>query len=232
MKSIEKIINVTLKELPTLELEATSLKLYMTKRESGNIFLLRGVPRNKIDICISPEKIKSNQIYELQLLKKAGKYDGNKRWRIIIRPRQCHQVDHLDSARIVSTNDDGKISLSIIIGNDVFWEETFKQLRTDIKDYNLARIVMWQWRKYFTHLKNENIEEFADNWSILNQDKLNIWTLSQANREAAKALYKLSRDSGWKKLCARERLALNAPTTWVKTEWAIWKKAQNLQIAI
>jgi len=168
------------------------------------VYGFRDVPTSKVDILL-PKKIESLFRHEyilFDVIEKHGKYDGKKRVRFTMRSAY--------SAVISETNDISmcvKNNTRIITIDDEVFE--FPIIKKDVNNYHLARIAMWHWRRYFTHLTDEdNVREICDTWAETEATEMaeEGATIVELNRAADRMLYNLSRELGWRKMTLRERL--------------------------
>ena len=143
---------------------------------------------------------------------KIGRYDGAARRRYALRPmtdpQQLAATPWAD-IRIIDADDE----LTVIIrprDDAAPIVDFFPRLRASLDDYNLASIVRWHAKRWFTHLAPEEIEEIAASWEmeVKATGMAGAWTLNEANRAASRRLYKESRERGWRKLTIRERVRL------------------------
>jgi len=200
-------------------LESTEDFVWLSKTIRCRKYTLRGVPASVVDVLIDDNIDRwPNDPMVVELSKKTGKYDGQLRDRITIRRRQAHQVADIPHICLRCDLDASKLDVVIrlTIGAE---RREYATLRSDLNDYSLARIVMWHWRRYYIHLVDgDMIRAFADHWAIEQSESAQRWTLAEANRAASRALYRLSRDEGWRKLTLREREKYDIRSQWVRNE--------------
>lgn len=68
---------------------------------------------------------------------------------------------------------------------------------------------MWHWTRYYQHLDHAIAESVAAEWTLTEwAQEAPRWTLAEANRSASRALYRASREAGFRKMTLRERLRL------------------------
>lgn len=83
------------------------------------------------------------------------------------------------------------------------WLEAYPMLRSDLTDYNLPRIVMWQWTRYYSVcVERADAEQIAEVFAAM--PEVRSMTLAEANRLASRILYDAARRAGWRKLTLRE----------------------------
>lgn len=202
-------------------LEATHDNVIVGRRTLRR-YTLRGVPARRVDVLVDEEAIAAERPLCLEVGEKAGRYDGAIRRRYTVR-RHAPSLDAPPCEIAVSASDT-LVSIDFSPSYGVPWFERFDRLPSDLQAYNLARVCMWHARRYYTHLRVEEdcVGEFADAWAAdaRASGESDTWTLAEANRAASRALYRLSRSLGWRKLTLRERtkLGLHAESQWVSDE--------------
>jgi hypothetical protein len=201
-------------------LDRTGDVVWLTKACRCDRYTLRGVPAKRIDVIIDdtkgiPDSHRPGYVWVVDIRKKSGRFDGRERTRITLRLRQSHQVADLPIADLyVEETLTRAIRIYLEIGAQLRWEETHQQLRSDLRDYDPQRIVMWHWNRYYRHLDYTTASQVAELWAAGEfAANKNEWTLAEANRSASRALYRASRDEGWRKLTIRERIALGLSGT-------------------
>ena len=200
--------------------ERTETIVHLAPTVRGRVYTLRGVPKNRVDVVVTddawtPRDDRDDLIVEVSL--KQGRYDGQQRDRILFRRLPGHQARHLPMVSSVVTHGSSSSTVEVEVGA---WTRTYRALRSSLDGYRLARIVMWHWRRYYTHLEDgDAVRALADEWAVISEAEASNWTLAEANRSAARCLYRYSRDAGWRKLTTREREKLGAPAMWVRQEW-------------
>jgi hypothetical protein len=89
----------------------------------------------------------------------------------------------------------------------MLWVKNYKRLRTTLDEYNPQRLLIWHWTRYYRHLPYETAEQVAQTWILSDwANYAHEWTLAEANRSASRALYRASREAGFRKMTLRERL--------------------------
>ncbi|MGH8709719.1 MAG: hypothetical protein ACREVA_00095 [Burkholderiales bacterium] len=159
-----------------------------------------------------PEKWKE---CALELGRKAAKYDRIKRLRYAIRRWPKDRIRNLPRADLriclnppEETSVHGSITIIVRPESGPAHVDEFACLRSELEGSELARIPGWHWRKFFTHLTDQDgMREWCDGWGAVNAELSKDWTLSEANQQASRDLYRLSRQLGWRKMTVRERLA-------------------------
>lgn len=219
MKPIQKILaGRAVGAASLLEvIEETEDHVHLTRGVSGRRYTLRGVPARYIDVVVTDdvhEPRDPRDVLVVEVLSKAGRYDGTRRDRVTLRRMPGHQVTHLGDApvRVII----GESHLNVAVRS---WSGRYPRLRSSLDGYNLARIVMWHWRRYYLHLTDQDgVRELADAWAAEHASSDSDWTLAEANRSASRSLYRLSRDLGWRKLTLRERELLGLDAQWQREE--------------
>lgn len=126
---------------------------------------------------------------------KPGKYSGHIRDRVAIRLIRKQQAPSVCVGLAVDVTAE-TIGLSVLD-----WSRRYDRLRNDLDTYDLRRIVLWHWARYFRHLPYEDAESAASEFSSARTPR----SLATANREASRLLYAASRAAGWRRLTLRER---------------------------
>lgn len=192
-------------------------------------FTLRGVPAKRCDVIVlaaiaarlqAGEPIDRTVLFEA--VRKSGKYDGGVRRRYAVRrlgQRDEREASATHSLRVVAQG--GIVYVNVRRTDDVVEiSEIYDQLRADLDGYNLARVPGWQWRRYFTHLTDQDeMRAFCDAWAVEVAEVAQGWTLAEANRHASRALYRLSVELGWCKLPLGARVRLFGPEGADMPQW-------------
>lgn len=193
---------------------------------------LRGVPTKRVDLCIddrilSGETIDCRDVIEFTVVRKSGRYDGSQRDRLTLRVQHGHVVRDTHeqcSVNIVELPDSYRVDVVTDLGV-VRWTREYPRLRSDLAEYDPERLVMWHWTRYYQHLEHAVAEQTAKQWVLTDWAQFaSGWTLAEANRSASRALYRASRDEGWRKLTLRERTKLGI------TGNAQWHRVDSLPI--
>lgn len=158
----------------------------------------------------------------LELADKAGRYNRAVRRRYAIRPFMRKEALALPLARLrIDGSDPEWLEIMIAPIEAPAIVDRFPRLRSDLEDYDLQRVAGWHWRRWFTHLRDQDgAREACDAWAaeVRSSGLADSWTIAEANRAASRMLYRFSRDLGWRKLTARERerlgLGVDAPQWW------------------
>lgn len=197
---------------------------------------LVGVPAKRVDIVADYRLLDGTADPQSGILvevgEKAGRFDGSVRTRLTVRAMRTgdlegrYYADETGSCRVITTGslhvealDPGERTphgvISLALSDEtgaVVWTEDYARLRPELAtDQDSARLLGWHATRYFTHLPWEEVQALADSWSPTPG-----CSLAQANREAERALYRLSRDLGWHKTTLRERRKLGLDSaSWV-----------------
>lgn len=193
---------------------------------------LRGVPTKRVDVCID-DRIRNGDamdyrdVWEFTVVRKAGRYDGSQRDRLTLRVQHGHVVrdtHELCVVNVVELPDSYRVDVVTELGV-VRWTREYPRLRSDLSDHDPERIVMWHWTRYYRHLEHAVAEQTAKEWAMTEWARESVgWTLAEANRSASRALYRASRDEGWRKLTLRERVKLGV------TGNAQWHRVDSLPV--
>ena len=203
-------------------MESTSEQVWAGKYLCDR-FTFQGVPGKKVDVLV--ENNPRFDTWGLQVVEKIGRFDGAIRRRYCFRTVPASEKDWWTGEMSLKKTE-GHISLSIQpVAGDIF-TETWECLRANLDDYNIARVWMWHYRRFYHHLwdclDNEQAKDLADQWchSVYESGEAQNWTLAEANRAASRDLYKTSREMGWTKLTKRERsrFGLESAQQWHPTD--------------
>ena len=226
MRPVEIVSRHTVGSLHGLEhIEATEDRVYVRRRRCRR-YTLRGVPARGADVLVDDRLIVAEDgavsgpdprdVVVVEVCDKAGRYDGavRRRYAVVVAHGACAPTWPPTGLDI--SQSDGHVRVTV---GDT--SESWPQLRADLDDgYHLARILMWHWRRYYTHLVDDDgVRELADAWAAEHDGER--WSLAEANRSASRELYRLSRDLGWRKLTLRERqrLQIQDAPQWVSESW-------------
>ena len=211
-------------------------------------FTLRGVPGREADVIVAeriladraaavvdvtdqrPQKLPpANQDVVIDLGNRAGHYDRAIRRRYAVRHFTAGpQLDAIERANIRVVPDGDRLIVMIQPhGSATAHVDTFRRLKSDLRDYQMGRIWSWHyWRYYrFLGLEPEDVIARAKSWEAIAEaeGRRHDWTLAEANRAASRDLYRLARDLGWCKLTAREKDALGIPV-----HYAQWQRSDEI----
>jgi len=181
-------------------LECTEDPVFMRDGRYSRYTLI-GVPARRVDIAISQSL--NGHPYMWEVVDKAGKFDGAVRRRYSVRP--CLDARISDGKVIVDKTDRQWVIWSISEGTAPIVDK-WERLRSDLDTYKLGCIWSWHYARYykFLDLSEQEVRTIGDAWAVGKQ----FASLAEANRSASRDLYRLSRDSGWRKLTLRERLKI------------------------
>ena len=173
---------------------------------------LLGVPLRRIDVLVEDRtNLDPRDAWTAEVVQKRGRYSGEYRPRVVVRVLRGVEAVQLPLGLLMLEEQDGgaygrwAVRLQTAEAPpSAEWEATFDRLRIDLDGYDLARVVMWQWSRYYaTVVRFEDARSLADAFTA---DP--TWMLSRANQEASRLLYRAARDAGYRKLTQRERLRL------------------------
>lgn len=188
-----------------------------------------GTNTSKVDVLIS-DPVGAERFPVLRLTQKAGRYDGAVRDRLVIRwyTAQALTTFPYQPADIeVYVCPDFPDRLQLVINSETVrsWRYTRPMVRGGVDE--LAPIILWHWERYYRMLPEDDVRALAaslvDGWASGQAPP----TLAQCNRLASRALYRLARDLGWRKLTERERHRLALESMWVREE--VYAEAQELR---
>ena len=215
-------------------LEATEDLVWLSRSQRGYRHTLCGVPARRVDVVIidgygvdqsSADAIREGRPSQwciVEIGRKSGRFDGAKRDRITVRPyvRGYALQMGLMPGRLFLTAQEtpGCVSREVRVhmetaeqdGTPLRWSRSYQRLRWAPDPSRAARdVVMWHATRYFPAALRDEAEALASSWT---------WpvyeggpragqpvTLAEANRSADRALYRMARDAGWRKLTLRER---------------------------
>jgi len=192
---------------------------------------MRGVPTKRLDVLIDQrleanEEVHPKGCIEFSVVRKSGRYDGAKRDRLAMRMQHAAACAELERCylSIAEVHDSFRIDVVTELGV-VRWTREYPRLRSDLAEYDPERLVMWHWTRYYQHLEHAVAEQTAKQWVLTDWAQFaSGWTLAEANRSASRALYRASREEGWRKLTLRERTKLSI------TGNAQWHRVDSLPI--
>ena len=195
-------------------LEHTADVVHLSRTCACERRTLRGVPASQIDVLIDQRILYGDtsphaerDIPVVEIARKRGRYDSAERWRVAVRMMHAAQAVERQWGRLDVETDADTIRLSLTTTGGVIWDEAFARLRSDLDGYDLPRIVAWHWTRYYqTCVSHEDALALASAVGTWLPD--GAPTLSEANRAASRALYRLARDGGYRKLTLRERRKL------------------------
>lgn len=203
-------------------LEETRDCVWLSRRGRCERYTIRGVPGNECDVLLADGWGDPGDGWALVCDKslKVGRFDGQIRVRYAVRLMPEQQVRDIPLRELGLTAGDG--SVTVRLGDDA---ETFRRLKSDLADYDPRAIVMWHHARYYRHLTYEEASTVADSWVAdeFNSGMESGWTLAEANRSASRALYRASREAGWRKYTLRERSLAGIPD-----DWGQWQRPELL----
>lgn len=230
-RQIERVFSclVDYSDVGQLQLNLESMRddVWLSKTCCCSRYGLRGVPSNKIDVLID-KRLESNDpvhpkgCIEFSVVKKVGRFDGAKRDRLAMRMMpQSACIDHERCyLSIADLTDAWRVDVTAE-NAAVRWTKQYNRLNSDLSEYDPERIVMWHWTRYFRHLDFAIADATAKDWVLTDWAKFSSeWTLAEANRSASRALYRASREHGWRKMTKRERdkLGIENQSQWQRID--------------
>lgn len=192
---------------PLLDLlEYTSDIVHLSKTVRAARATIIGVPAKRVDVLVD---VNPEQIGAMQVVTKRGRFDAAERPRITL--RRWDPSNALPKGELWVTVSDTQVSLDVASALGT-WTLTEQRLRSDLVNYNPARLVMWHYRRYYGFLPHADVTQVANSFDIRD-----CRTLAEANRKASRELYRLARELGWYKLTLREKMALglSAESCWL-----------------
>lgn len=172
---------------------------------------LGGIPRRRMSLLV-PEghQINETDLYLVEIGKKIGKYDGSERVQLSIRAVNKKTVDSMpdvvvvDNGRLVwdQRRSAAHVTIQTWIGEEIHIISANVLRSKVIESAEGARqIIAWHWSRYYTHLRHFDVSDLLKTFGFKSDESLN-----SANRRASRALYKRSRELGFRKMTLRERL--------------------------
>lgn len=205
-------------------LEWTADHVWLSATKCCNRATLRGVPGKRMDVIVDRRirfgTIDPRDVIVAEVVEKSGRFDGGVRPRLALSVVQGrdNRRNPPPPGRLAIVMVDDRADVQIDASGEGWsaggWAVSLPRLRSGLNDYNAARIVMWHWRRYFGFLPEAEVVALADSWAA---EVATPPTLAEANRLASRALYRLARSLGWRKLTMRERakLGLHDSGQWV-----------------
>lgn len=211
-------------------------------KETCDRYTLRGVPARLIDVLVTrrldlSQPDADNEFFRplvVEIGRKAGRFDGAERWRLCLRLWSSRQNQWADEQNVMHPVHVGGTLAVAAVPNAVVvtvawadgsWVQVFPALRSDLAQYDLRKIVLWHYERYYRFLAYADAEALANSFEA-SHPELRTLTLAEANRLASRDLYRLARDLGWRKLTQREQTALRMDSQWVRGEEAAERAAQ------
>lgn len=216
-------------------LEATENLVWLSRTQWGSRHTFRGVPARRVDVVIidgygvdqsSSESIaegRESPVCIVEIGRKSGRFDGAERDRITIRPmvRGYERQMRIQAGRLylAAQETPGCVAPTVRVrldtcdaddGTPLRWERSWERLRWAPDGARSPRdVVMWHAQRYFPRELLDDAAALADGWTWpVAEDGPHAGqpvTLAEANRAADRALYRMARDLGWRKLTLRER---------------------------
>lgn len=216
--------------------EWTADTVWISRTQECRRATLRGVPGRRVDVIVDARivenRVDQRDVITVEVIAKCGRYDGAQRPRIHIGIREGRH-DRRDPAppcAVTVQTSSTNITIRLAVGGDGWsgaeWSGVWERLRSDLNDYNPARVVMWHWRRYYQMIPDTDAVALADAWAAEMSERVAPPTLAEANREASRMLYRAARNAGWRKLTLREQSRLGLARQWVPDqEYAVAQSA-------
>lgn len=198
MEIIKRFRITSVPELP-LERMHHKVRIKSTVLDRYNFL---GVSAKNIDVCIQ------DGANVCELVRKAGKYDGNIRYRLTFRKFSVKDASQLEIGQVCSLGP-GAISVD---GMELLFPYHNPKLGNE---ENVKRIFLWHLHKFYRFLLRElpgsDLDSEADSWAFTFLETEADPTITKANRSASRWLYRLARNLGYRKMTLRERVAAGLP---------------------
>lgn len=206
---------------PPDELEWTQSRVWLSRTCACGRAGLLGVPLKVVDLLIDARIDPTNASREqhprhitvLEIGQKAGHLSGDLRDRWTWRSVDLHSslAREVDTFGVVEVDRQPGATQLLVRGGDglVLFERTYPSLRWVFdREQDAGRILMWHYDRHFRFLPADEAEALAQTFLLSKA----IRTVSEANREAERALYHLARALGWRRMTLRERIRVWGPT--------------------
>jgi len=194
------------------ELVPTDDWVMLGKHSSGRRHTVKGIPGKRLDVIVEELSRPNQDGWVLEIGTKEGRFDGAVRVRLCIR-RHNPGIQHMDLVP-VSWETDGPAVRLVVDGETIFQDI---RIQTTLEAYNLQRIVMWHWRRYYQMLPEDRVRQIAATFELEHRGRSD-WGLAEANRAASRILYRLARAAGWRKLTLREQGVCGVTGQWHREE--------------
>lgn len=215
-------------------LETTEDAVWLSRTQRGLRCTWRGVPAKRVDLVVidgygldgssraSREEGRQSPVCIVEICRKSGRYDGAERDRITVRPyvRPYAVQARIQAGRlfVLAPEAPGNVAPTVRVrldtcdandGTPLRWEREYQRLRWAPDPAADPRaVVMWHATRYFPAALADDAAALASSWTWPTRDNGEPATLAEANRAADRALYRMARDAGWRKLTLRERRKL------------------------
>jgi len=202
-------------------LEWTQGRVHLSRACTCERAGLRGVPLARVDLLIDsridsrcdpatrtdPDPSSSTV---LEFGEKAGRHSGARRdrwtWRSVEHTATAYQGIPWAQLEIEAA---GRSTRVLLRGGDgaVLLERVYPRLNWVFsRPDDAGRLVWWHARRHFGFLLAAEAEDDVAALAATFTIPLSVATVSEANRLAERALYRLARDLGWRKMTLRERV--------------------------
>jgi hypothetical protein len=235
-------------EPPVLEaLETMTDRVWLSRSCVCERFNFRWVPGGKIDVLIDARLLDGSErdselVCVVEIGRKAGRFSGDFRSRLTFRLLRAKDPNrHFSRFAFISIDEretigeaDGiqgaggpqpKLSTRVIISSTdespagVLWEGAFPRLRWEWKHTpeGARQCVIWHASRHFGFLlakENGEVEALANRYTVPKAG-----TVASINRDVERALYRLARELGWRKMTTRERVRIWGPDGAARPQW-------------
>lgn len=221
MLKIIQRVQITINDLKTLrsfcERKVTYLRLPDKQKLSLHTF--RGVPAKRVDLALTEETRELPLVLEIN--EKSGGFDSSKSCRLAVRYWQGtpNIKDHngaIPKGSLFIKCEQQTVHVAVVF-NGLSWSGEWDQLQSNLEGYDVSRIVLWHYSRYFSFLPFEEAESLSKCFESLHPE-LKTLTLAEANHLASNDLYNLARRLGWKKLDQRQKAKLGLKVSWMREE--------------
>lgn len=198
------------------ELERTMDRVWLSATCCCERSGLLGVPMARMDILVDGRvetgTVPPHHIVVLEISRKTGHITGDTRDRWVWRSLDphCSAARAVDTWGMVEVDRQAGATDIRIRGGDgsVLFERTYPSYTWELdREADTGRILWWQYNKYFKFLPADDVTTLAGTFLL----SKSVRTVSEANREAARQLYRLARELGWRRLTLRERIRMWGP---------------------
>jgi len=222
--------SIELTEFPRT-LEQTDNHVWISKTQHGPVSGLLGVSTSLIDVVVCDhffdEDPRTSQVVELS--HKTGKFDGNVRFRLLLRRYPIKQAEGLRAVTL-EISPDAEVPCTVrlrdrYVDQEPVWEQAFIRYSRRVKDIeHSGDILVWHWQRYYRFLCWVDVQDLVTDFS----ERVLGLTLSEGNRLASRTLYSRARELGWHKLTLLEQAKLDLSGQWHRDDELVAAKARIL----
>ena len=201
-------------------LEETGDTIWLSKTTQCRRHGWIGVPCSELDILIEIDGDRPGLVdgQVLEVGRKAGRYDGAERTRLVVRSRrQGMELARAVSLRWQETDVGLTLAVLDIVSTDTLWTASYRRLRSELVQDGLVRIVQWHARRYYRMVDTPDAVDEA----TAEVEAAAPPTITAANRAASRALYRLATEAGWRNLTARQQTRLGLTGQWHREDTLI-----------